>query len=562
MYYVELEKDCDQAIIGFVEKTRAEGIPIDGFQLSSGYTVGPGNKRYVFTWNATRFPDPDAFFARMKALGAPVSPNVKPGILLTHPHYDDFASVGGFVRDAREDKPCVDRWWGGPGSFVDFTNPRGREVWRNFLVSALASKGVASIWNDNCEYELSDRLARCDGDGVEKPLGAVRNVQSNLMSMTSHRALRQSRPAERPYVLCRSGGAGIQRYAQTWAGDNFTSFKTLRWNIPTILGMGLSGVANQGCDTAGFTGPAPGRELFVRWVQNGIFQPHFVIHSANTDNTVTEPWMYGEACTSLIRQAIELRYRLIPYLYALMWQAHVTGSPIMRPLIYEFQDDPCCDGEDVAFMFGPALLVANVVEEGAKTRAVTLPAGCDWFDWTTRRRHAGGQEITVDVDLAAIPMFIRDGAIVPTAPGLGGLTAGAVTTLEWVVTPGRDASFTLYEDDGASNAYEDGDFLETRVELAAGARTALRFTKHGRYASSVETMILDVVNERRGALWVSLAGRRIPQFLDRGKWAAASVGWINDASRSAVRVKYPNPAGDHEVVVSFETFDLIGMDDD
>ncbi len=234
----------------------------------------------------------------------------------------------------------------------------------------------------------------------------------------------------------------------------------------------------------------------------------------------------------------------------------------MRPLVYEFQDDPRCDGEDVAFMFGPALLVANVVEEGAKTRTVSLPTGCDWFDWTTRRRHAGGQQITVDIDLASIPMFIRDGAIVPTAPGLARLTAGAVTALEWVVTPGHDASFTLYEDDGVSNAYEDGDFLETHIELTAGARTALRFTRHGRSASSVETMILDVVNERKGAFWVSVAGRRIPQFLDRGKWAAAPLGWINDASRSAVRVKYPNPPGDYEVVVSFETFDLIGMDDD
>jgi alpha-glucosidase len=561
MYYVELEKDCDEAIIGFIEKTREEGIPIDGFQLSSGYTVGPGNKRYVFTWNATRFKDPSSFFARMNELGAPVSPNIKPGILLDHPHYDDFAKAGGFIRDPHEDKPYVDRWWGGPGSFVDFTHPKGREVWKNFIIGALASKGVSSIWNDNCEYELTDRLARCHGDGAEKPAGAVRNIQANLMAMTSHLALEESRPAERPYVLCRSGGAGIQRYAQTWAGDNFTSFKTLRFNIATILGMGLSGVANQGCDTAGFAGPRPGPELLVRWVQNGIFQPHFVIHSANSDNTVTEPWMYGEPYTSLIRQAIGLRYSLIPYLYSLMRQAHVTGAPIMCPLVYAFQEDPRCDGEDISFMFGPSILVANVIEEGAKTRTLYLPAGCDWFDWATRQRYAGGQEITLDVDLASIPLFIRDGAIVPTAPGLASLRRDdEAAILEWVVTPGRDASFTLYEDDGVSNAYEDGAFLETRVDLRAGARTILTFNRRGRYASPIKTMVLDVVNERRGAYWVSVAGRRIPQFLDRRKWAAADDGWIYDAARAAVRVKYPNPDGDYEVVVSFETFDLIGMD--
>ena len=561
MYYVELEKDCDEAIIGFVEKTREEGIPIDGFQLSSGYTVGPGNKRYVFTWNTTRFRDPDAFFARMNELGAPVSPNIKPGILLTHPHYDAFAKVGGFIRDAKEDKPYVDRWWGGPGSFVDFTHPRGREVWKDFIIDTLASKGVSSIWNDNCEYELNDRLARCHGDGAEKPAGAARNIQPNLMAMTSHLALRESRPDERPYVLCRSGGAGIQRYAQTWAGDNFTAFKTLRWNIPTILGMGLSGVANQGTDTAGFAGPSPGPELFVRWVQNGIFQPHFVIHSANTDNTVTEPWMYGEPTTSLIRKAIELRYSLIPYLYSLMWQAHRAGAPILQPLVYGFQDDPRCDTEDIAFLLGPAILVANVVEEGAETRNVYLPAGCDWFDWATRKRYAGGQAITLPVDIESIPMFLRDGAIVPTAPGLARLTEGDTPTLEWIVAPGRDAAFTLYEDDGASNAYKEGAFLETRVDLKAGPQTVLAFNRTGRYVSSVKTMILDVINERKGAYWVSVAGKRIPQFLDRRKWAAAETGWMYDAARAAVRVKYPNPSGDYEVVVSFETFDLIGMDE-
>jgi alpha-glucosidase len=561
MYYGELEKDCDKAHFGFIEKIRDEGLPIDGFLLSSGCTTGADNKRYVFNWNKTRFGETDAFFARMAHLGAPATPNIKPGLLLTHPFYDDFAKVGGFIKDADEDKPYVDCWWGGLGSFVDFTNPKGREVWKDFIIDTLTSKGAASIWNDNCEFELNDCMARCDGDGEEKPAGAVRNMQSNLMSMTAHLALRQSRPNDRPYVQSRSGGAGIQRYAQTWAGDNVTSFKTVRWNIPTILGMGLSGVANQGCDTAGFAGPSPGPELFVRWVQNGIFHPRFVIHSANSDNTVTEPWMYGEPCLSLIRDAIKFRYSLTPYLYSLMWQAHVTGAPILRPLVYEFQDDPRCDGEDVGFMFGPSILVANVVEAGTKTRTQYLPAGCDWFDWWTRRRYAGGQEVTVDVDLASIPLFIRDGAIVPTAPGLASLTKGWPGTLEWTVTPGRNASFVLYEDDGASNAYLTGEFRETQVSLVAGPRVVLRMGTKGRYASSVATMIVDVVNERKGALWVTVDGRKIPQFLDRRKWTEAEAGWIYDASRRAARVKYPNPGGDHEVVVSFETFDLIGMDD-
>src|SRR5699024_130006 len=151
--------------------------------------------------------------------------------------------------------------------------------------------------------------------------------------------------------VCRAGHAGIQRLAQTWAGDNYTSWDSLRGNIATILGMGLSGVANHGCDIGGFFGPRPEPELLVRWVQNGIFQPRFSIHSTNTDNTVTEPWMYPD-CTDLIREAIRLRYRLFPFLYTRMAYAHKTGLPIWQAMVCAFQNDPACDEQGIDFMVG------------------------------------------------------------------------------------------------------------------------------------------------------------------------------------------------------------------
>lgn len=172
--------------------------------------------------------------------------------------------------------------------------------------------------------------------------------------------------------MCRSGHAGIQRYAQVWAGDNLTCWDTLKYNIATILGMGLSGVANHGCDVGGFYGVSPEPELFVRWVQNGIFMPRFSIHSTNTDNTVTEPWMYTDK-KQYIRDAIKFRYRMIPYLYSLESRAHETGLPIMEPMFMAFQNDPKTYNEGVDFMWGDSLLVANVVEKGAKTRSIYLP---------------------------------------------------------------------------------------------------------------------------------------------------------------------------------------------
>src|SRR5699024_4926811 len=147
-------------------------------------------------------------------------------------------------------------------------------------------------------------------------------------------------------------------------------WETLRGNIATILGMSLSGVANQGCDIGGFHGPRPEPELLLRWVQHGIFQPRFSIHSVNSDSTVTEPWMYPEI-TPLIRDAIQLRYRMIPYLYSLMVRASRDGLPIMQPLLSAFQPAPARYDTTDTFMLGDSLLVATVLEKGASTVATS-----------------------------------------------------------------------------------------------------------------------------------------------------------------------------------------------
>ena len=148
------------------------------------------------------------------------------------------------------------------------------------------------------------------------PMSMARPLQTLLMGRCSFEALVQRRPDERPFVLSRAGSPGIQRYAQTWTGDNATSWETLRWNIPMGLGLSLSGLGNMGHDVGGFAGPKPDPELFVRWVQNGIFHPRFTIHSYNDDGTANEPWMHPEALP-LVREALRFRYRLIPYLYSL-----------------------------------------------------------------------------------------------------------------------------------------------------------------------------------------------------------------------------------------------------
>lgn len=563
MYYPELDNDCDDAILDFIDTTREEKIPVDGFQLSSGYCTvetDKGIKRCVFTWNKKRFKDPREFFAQMEKRGVTVSPNVKPGILLIHPKLDEMKAKGMFIKASGSDEPGIGTWWGGKGVFADFTNPCTRTYWKEMLKENVLEYGTSSVWNDNCEYDsLVDKDCRCDFEGKGGTIGQLKSVMSNIMCHITDEAIHETFTNTRPYIVCRSGHCGIQRYAQTWAGDNLTCWDSLKYNIATILGMSLSGVANQGCDIGGFYGPSPEAELMVRWIQNGIFQPRFSIHSTNTDNTVTEPWMYGD-CTDYIREAIGLRYQLSPYLYSLMERAHETGLPIMEPMCSAFQEDVKCYEEGVDFMLGDSLLVANVVEKGAVSRKVYLPEGETFYDFYTRAAYEGGRTVELPVDLGSIPLFVRSGAIIPMAEDrLDNLKTQQAEHIRILCAADRDGRFELYEDDGISMDYEKGGCLKTSITMTAGERTVLDFHQEGHYETAVKTLYLDMIYREKAPYWVKADGETIPHFLHRRKFEDADCGWYYSQRLKSVQIKYPNPKKDYQVIVSFEQFDLIGM---
>ncbi|MFC7458319.1 TIM-barrel domain-containing protein [Brachybacterium sp. GCM10030267] len=588
MYYAELTSGSDRAITRFVDLAGEHGIPVDGFQLSSGYTTqqtADGAKRCVFTWNQERFPDPAGFFSAMDERGVVVSPNVKPGVLTVHPRRAEFAERDVFV-GASDDAlgqaattapalsvtgggeadpdaprpPAVGAWWGGPGHFVDFTSPRARDAWKQWLTDSVLAQGTASVWNDNCEYEgVLDMDSEVDGDGAPSTLAEVRNVMANLMCRVTQDAITEAHPDQRPYIVCRAGHAGIQRYAQTWAGDNSTSWETLRANIATILGMSLSGVANQGCDIGGFHGPRPEPELLLRWVQHGIFQPRFSIHSVNSDNTVTEPWMYPET-TGPIREAINLRYRLMPYLYSLMVRASREGAPIMEPLISAFQHD--VEGYDTTdtFMLGDSLLVATVLEKGATTRTVRFPADEAFYDLATRTRHEGGTTVTEPVGWDSIPLYIRAGGIIPIAVEQPtSLVRDEIRTLRLICAPERDGRFVLHEDDGRTRAHERGQRRESVVTMTSGSTVRITLERSGPYRSAVQAFRFDVIHPERAPLHVRANGRSLEHRPEAADFEGHDSGWYYDAALGSVQIALPDDGDDLDLEISFETFDMIGM---
>ena len=563
MYYAELEKDCDEEIYKVIDKHRQEDIYIDNFWLASGYTSGEEDGlRYTFNWNKKRFPDPEGFFAKMNAMGINVIPNLKPGVLKNHPYAGYYKERDAYIKTADGKDDYYGRWWGGEGRFIDFTGPAGREAWKALLEENVLRKGTKTVWNDNCEMDgIEDREAQCDFEGGKGTMAELKIIHSNMMAYTGVKALADVYPNERPYIINRAGFAGIQRYAQVWGGDNLTDWRTVKFNIATIMGMGLSGCANMGCDIGGFAGGAPESELLLRWIQSGIFQPRFTLNSANSDNTVTQPWMYEENLP-YVRQAYALRYRMLPYLYSLMFEASQNGMPAMRPLFLEFPEDVnCYNDKNLTFMFGPAVLVANVVEKGAKSRTVYLPAGCKWYDMNDNfKEYAGGQTIEVPVTLGSIPMFLRGSAIFITSEDVKHILSDTMKQLDLTIGAEGDSSFVFYDDDGHTQDFKKGVYAKTTISVKAGDRKVIAFHKEGSYPGTVKKLTLKVISKEKGAFWVTVDGKPITRYIVRDNWEEANEGWYYNLSDRTIWVKCDKPEkDDFEIVVSTEKFDLIGM---
>ena len=566
MYYAELEKDCDQEIYKVIDKHLQEKIYIDNFWLASGYSSGEKDGlRYTFNWNKKRFPNPEEFFERMNAKGINVICNLKPGVLKNHPYAEYYKERNAFIKTPDGKDDYYGRWWGGEGRFIDFTGEEGREAWRALLEENILKKGTKTVWNDNCEMDgIEDREAWCSFEGAGGTMAELKIIHSNMMAYIAHKAIENVYPNERPYVINRAGFAGIQRYAQVWGGDNLTDWRTLKFNVATIMGMGLSGCANMGCDIGGFAGGAPEAELLLRWIQNGIFQPRFVLNSANNDNTVTQPYMYEENL-SLVREAFALRYKMLPYLYSLMYEASVDGVPVMRPLFLEFPDDVnCYTDKNLCFMFGSSVLVANVLEKGASTRKIYLPAGSNWYDMNDNfRAYKGGQVIEIPVELSSIPMFLRGNGIFVTSDDVKRILSDITKQLDFIIVADKNSEFILYDDDGHTKDYKHGINLRTKITVKTGERRVISFSQEGSYPCIVERITMKVISKDKGAFWVTVDENKITRYLVRDNWDEAESGWYYNLSDRTIWIKFPRPMKNNfDVVVSTEKFDLIGMNEE
>ena len=443
------EPHAQAAIDAFIDRCRAERIPISSFHFGSGYTsIGP--KRYVFNWNRDKFPDPAGLMRRFHDAGMHIVANLKPCLLDDHPRYAEITGASVYHQEG----PVITQFWDGEGAHLDFTNPAAIAWWQNGLEREVLGTGIDCGWNDNNEYALGDEAATSDGFGNPVPLELVRAVQPLLMTRATFERQQRAKPGERAFTITRAGCPGIQRYAQTWSGDNTTSWETLRWNLRTGLQMSLSGMLNIGHDIGGFAGPVPDTELLIRWTQTGLLHPRFIMNSWKPGGVFNSPWLHASA-TDAIRAAMQLRYTLLPYLYSLMHAAADRGEPVIQPTFVPFEDDPRCFEDADELMLGPFLLAAPVVQPGQRERRVYLPAGPEcWFDWHTGSSYAPGTSATLAAPLDRLPLLARAGAVVPvTKADTGKLHDEPSRHL--LLFPGRASGtshFDLVEDDGLSSA--------------------------------------------------------------------------------------------------------------
>jgi alpha-glucosidase len=268
--------------------------------------------------------------------------------------------------------------------------------------------------------------------------------------------LRTLRPNERPFVLTRAAYAGTQRYAATWTGDNISTWNHLRMSTPLMLNLGISAYPLVGTDVGGFAG-SPTPELLTRWIELGVFNPIYRDHTAN-DTADQEPWAHGHQYEAIRKRYIELRYRLLPYIYTSMEESFRAGIPLMRPIFLEYPQAKEFYGDERDFFFGNDFLVEPVVTEMVDPEEIKLPPGT-WYDFWSATRFTDKDKIVLSPKLDELPLYVRAGSIMPMQPVIQATNETPSGPLELRVYPGDNCRGSLYQDDGRSYGYEKGEFL-------------------------------------------------------------------------------------------------------
>jgi alpha-glucosidase len=487
-------------------RLRSDRIPADAIYLDIDYQL----KNRPFTVDPERFPD-------FKGMINKLSAEHLHTVVITDMHIAELPNAGYAPYDSgkagdhfvkRNGQDYVGPVWPGPSVFPDFTREETRRWWGT-LYKEFASDGVSGFWNDMNEPAVFTYPTKTMPDDVQHRIAEQGFVPRTMTHLEAHNiyGMENSRatwdgllalePNVRPFVLTRASYAGGQRYAATWTGDNLSTWNHLRQTTPQLLNLGLSGFSLSGADVGGFGG-SPSPELLTRWLELAAFQPIDRDHAAKGTRG-HEPWIDGPEQEAIRRHHIEERYRLMPYLYTAAEETSRNGVPILRPLFLEFPNmasdgQPIDIGAGSEFMFGPSILVApSSLPDDVAPYEVHLPPGI-WYDYWTGERLDRRAPMTnrdpeirdatpalkplmMNPKLADMPVYAREGAIIPMAPltqSTDEIPQGPLTLRVFVPSAGSTCQGDLYQDDGKTYDFRKGAYLRLHFSCSVAADGSMK----------------------------------------------------------------------------------------
>ncbi len=508
------------------EGFRKNKIPADVIYLDIDYM----DEYRVFTWDKNRFPDPPKLIADLAKDGFKTVLIIDPGIKVDPKYtaYSEGKKAGVFVENPDGSELNRDVW-PKASAFPDFTDPKARE-WFGSQYKTHLEEGIAGFWNDMNEpgVFMTERSARPEvvhhpektfpydtphvGDGLPDTHRRYHNVYGMQMARASFEGLKELAPDKRPFVLTRAGFAGIQRYSAVWTGDNYSAWEHLALSIPMLSNMSVSGVPFVGADVGGFQ-DMPSGELYTRWLQAAALTPFLRSHSVGWVGN-KEPWAFGDEFTKINRASIELRYQFLPYLYTLFREHERTGSPVMRPLWFEFPNDKLTYLVGDQYMVGGDVMVAPVVKDGMRTRGIYFPVGAEWVDWWTGEKFESGKTHYPKTPLDRLPIFVRVGSVIPTQSVIQhtGEMPSAPVTLNVVagIAAGKTATAVLYQDAGEGYGYRQNAWREIRISHAQGS---LKIERIGSFDGQ-KILAVEAIGLSANPREIRADGRRIPHKFD------------------------------------------------
>ncbi|MEG1481315.1 glycoside hydrolase family 31 protein [Clostridium sp.] len=433
-------------------------IPLDVMYLDIDYMDG----FRVMTFKTPHFDNATKLIKDLKDKGIRTITILDPGVKVD----DDYGIYnrgkdGGHFTKKLDGEIFVGAVWPGDSAFPDFSNEKCREWWKTELKEFISKHQIDGIWNDMnepCVFN-NDHKTMLDSCMHNSDYGMIEHKEFHNrygleMSRCSHEAQMELNNNKREFSMTRATYAGGQRYSSVWTGDNMSLWSQMRMSIPMNCNLGLSGFSFVGNDVGGF-GLDVEEELFIRWMELGTFLPIFRNHS-NMYTRRQEPWAFGKRAEDISREAIKLRYELLPYIYDAFYESHKKGLPVFRPVVMEYQNDINVENMKDEFMLGESILVAPILYKGERSKVVYLPEG-NWYNYKTNEKFKGNKRYKLSCELDEILVFVKEGSIIPAYKEEYMNVSKRPNTVTYKIY-GEEASGIHYYDDGETMEYKDGKF--------------------------------------------------------------------------------------------------------